>query len=150
MDWGCNCWYSETAIAYAYPTKPTTEQQKQYKEHYTNLQNTLPCKHCRKHWAQIINDNPPDTRSRRTLTRWLYNAHNKVNDHVRAQSPLKSPNGKKPWAQTHPKNPLLCEIDAKFRAPKSKTKLSLKSMKSSTKSTAATTTTTLKTKRTKL
>ena len=126
MDWERQCWYYLTTSAYAFPTRPTPEDRKAYSDQYLNLSKTLPCKHCRKHWAQLMIDNPPDTRSRRTLTRWLHARHNDVNEHVRSQPPLRGVNGKRPWAQTHSTNPTLKEIDNQFRVKKSSKSKSVK------------------------
>jgi hypothetical protein len=56
-----------------------------YLNFFKNTGNVLPCKYCRESYKEYINE--PSTRlnmntmkSRETLTQWLYDIHNKVND----------------------------------------------------------------------
>ena len=46
--WGPTQWHMLHTISFNYPVKPTTEQQKQYKDYILSLQNVLPCAACRK------------------------------------------------------------------------------------------------------
>lgn len=132
MDWGVNEWYAMTARAYAYPIrKPTLTQRKAYKEYYENAAETLPCEHCREHWSQLLKQHPLTSEvlnSRRSLTKWLYERHNQVNEHVRSIPAQKFKVKPLPWAKLHTQNPSLKEIDTKFKV---KTKAARKSVKKS-------------------
>lgn len=82
--WGPGCWTFEHCVTFGYPSDPTEEDKKNFKNHFENLGNVLPCKYCRESYKQFINES--DTKltmdvlkDRDTLTKWLYDIHNKVN-----------------------------------------------------------------------
>ena len=77
-------WLFMHSIAQNYPWKPTDEQKQNYLMFFTSVGNVLPCRYCRESYQDFIKD--PDTalnmsvmKSRLTLTKWLYDIHNKVN-----------------------------------------------------------------------
>ena len=83
--WGPAMWESLHCIAFGYPTEPTDEQKKNYKEFFSNLMHVLPCKFCRDSYKDFITKEEPtilkdcDMDNRESLTRWLYKIHNRVN-----------------------------------------------------------------------
>lgn len=83
--WGPPLWVSLHCISFGYPVKPTEEKKKEYKDFFTNVKNILPCKYCRESYESfitteptILNDNALE--NRKTLTKWLYDIHNRVNN----------------------------------------------------------------------
>lgn len=83
--WGGHFWIACHSITFGYPTSPTDEQRKHYFEHFKTYEYILPCKYCRDSFSKFIRE--PDTllsidvfENRQTLTKWLYDIHNKVNN----------------------------------------------------------------------
>lgn len=78
-QWAPATWSSMYAVAYTFPENPTDAQRLAYNQWFTLFKDVLPCKNCQEHFAQVLRENPVDTRSRESLTRWLVKAHNIVN-----------------------------------------------------------------------
>ena len=83
--WGEPTWESLHSITFGYPIEPTEQQRREYREYFIALANVLPCKYCRESYKQFITEG--DTAltnevftSRATLTKWLYNVHEAVNN----------------------------------------------------------------------
>ena len=91
--WGPPGWVFLHTITFNYPWKidnknPEHRQRKKYtKQLFENQQYTLPCKYCRDSFKRFLRELPidPHLGSRRSLTRWFYNIHNKVNAKLREQ-----------------------------------------------------------------
>ena len=77
--WGAPAWDFLHAGTWAYPENPSKQQQTLAKIFYEALPYQLPCGVCEGHCANYIRDNPPVTKNRETLTRWLHQFHNAVN-----------------------------------------------------------------------
>lgn len=82
QDWGPNLWKSIHYIALAYPELPSHEEKINYKNFYINLQHIIPCKYCRIHYEEHLQELPMidlylDTKIR--LFEWTVMLHNKVN-----------------------------------------------------------------------
>ena len=82
--WGPPGWVFLHCIAQNYPQEPTEEQKRNYLSFFKSVGDVLPCRYCRESYQQYIKE--PSTRlshnvmkSRQTLSRWLYDIHNKVN-----------------------------------------------------------------------
>jgi hypothetical protein len=82
--WGPTGWVFLHCIAQNYPEEPTRLQKKQYREYFKLVGNVLPCRYCRESYQQFIKE--PTTKldthvmkNRQTLSKWLYDVHNKVN-----------------------------------------------------------------------
>ncbi|AYV78789.1 MAG: Erv1/Alr family disulfide thiol oxidoreductase [Edafosvirus sp.] len=82
--WGPHMWIALHSITFGYPHKPSEETQKHCLIFFKNLGNLLPCSYCRESYKEMINEN--DTllnedvvKNTNTLSRWLYNIHQKVN-----------------------------------------------------------------------
>ena len=80
--WGPCAWGFLHAGAWGYPKNPSKDQQILAKIFYETLPNILPCDACEGHCANYIRNNPPKTESRDTLTRWLHEFHNSVNERL--------------------------------------------------------------------
>lgn len=83
--WGPHVWESFNVVAFDFPVNPTEQEKKDYLEHYLSWGNVLPCSHCRKSYKQFINEdatllNMNTMESRKTLTTWVFNVHNAVNN----------------------------------------------------------------------
>ena len=78
-SWGSQAWTFLHHSSFAYPDKPTEEQQKQASNFFESLSVMLPCPKCASHWTELLKEHPPDVTSRKTLTRWLWARHNDVN-----------------------------------------------------------------------
>jgi hypothetical protein len=83
--WGPALWTGLHIISFGYPVEPSEEQKEWYKIFFTNVGHVLPCKYCRDSYNTYLKE--PDTelnehtlKNRDTLTRWLYDLHNKIND----------------------------------------------------------------------
>jgi hypothetical protein len=91
--WGPGGWIFLHTISFNYPIKidesdPWHRKVRQYyKQLYENLQYTLPCKYCRKSYKKFLKELPISQflDSRKGITLWLYQIHNKVNAKLRKQ-----------------------------------------------------------------
>lgn len=93
--WGPVGWTFVHSVAHGYPDDPagfdrknglpigTTESR--YKMFFVLLGSILPCKYCRESYIQYVTESPPKTCSRSSLTKWLWEIHNKVNAKLGAQ-----------------------------------------------------------------
>ena len=82
--WGPSGWLFLHSIVQNYPWKPTLEQKNNYLIFLKQVGNVLPCRYCRESYQEFINE--PNTlldkkvmESRKTLVKWLFDIHNKVN-----------------------------------------------------------------------
>lgn len=83
--WGPNLWNSLHSITFDYPDQPTTQDQQQYKQFFHSLKYVLPCAACRKHYShglEVTMPIDPALKNRDTLTRWLVQFHNSVNERL--------------------------------------------------------------------
>ncbi len=83
-SWGPYTWVSEHAITFSYPKNPTLKDIENYKKHFINLANLLPCELCRVSYKQFISEGKYKItdeifKSRDNLTYWFYNIHELVN-----------------------------------------------------------------------
>lgn len=80
--WGPPLWVSLHSITFGYPVKPTEKHKRNYKQFIVGLKNVLPCKYCRDSYTNFLKeiniDNYLD--SRKTLTKFMYLIHEKVNN----------------------------------------------------------------------
>jgi hypothetical protein len=87
-EWGPAAWKFLHSVTFSYPDAPTIHEQMEAENLFTSLRTLLPCEACREHYESEISVNPPDTRSRATLSAWLVDLHNRVN--VRLGKPIYS------------------------------------------------------------
>ena len=86
--WGSPLWFGLHCITFGYPyaINPTNPAHKtkehDYKMFFYYLGRVLPCKYCRESYMDFMKDMPIDNKlkTRKQLTKWLYDMHNKVND----------------------------------------------------------------------
>lgn len=82
--WGPGLWLGMHSISFGYPLYPSIEQKNNYKNFFTLMGDVLPCKYCRESYKHFISTEPTILNdsvmeNRETLTRWLYNIHERVN-----------------------------------------------------------------------
>ncbi len=81
-DWGPHLWNSLHIIALGYPeTSPSWQQRFNYKSHFTNFGNILPCIKCSINFKRHMDELPIDgyLDSRAKLFEWTVLLHNIVN-----------------------------------------------------------------------
>ena len=86
--WGPPGWLFLHCITFGFPFKidPSNpehiQKQKDYRDFFTLIGRVFPCKYCRDSYQLFIKDLPIENSldSRESLTRWLYDVHNKVNE----------------------------------------------------------------------
>ncbi len=76
--WGPHAWEFLHSVAHAYPINPTLKNKNMYKQFYTSLQYVLPCAGCKKSYKNF-NIDESALKNRDTLTKWVYDLHEKVN-----------------------------------------------------------------------
>ena len=82
--WGPAGWLFLHSIAQNYPWEPDKQKKQDYLQFFKLVGNVLPCRYCRESYQDFISE--PSTlldynvlSNRKTLTKWLYLVHNKVN-----------------------------------------------------------------------
>ena len=78
--WGPHAWQFLEAVAFGYPEQPTEDQKKTAKQFFEALSMLLPCSQCQEHFKENVLKMPPNVESRDTLSRWLCDFHNLVNN----------------------------------------------------------------------
>jgi len=88
--WGPPGWRLLHLITFAYSPK----QKESVKRLFETIAYVLPCKFCRASFQEYIDEDPvePALRSKVTLSKWLWRIHNRVNDKLRGQRLLDTPN----------------------------------------------------------
>ena len=85
--WGPKAWDFFHSVSFSYPVNPTGEQQQAALDFFKALPFMLPCSTCGKHCEQQLKQFPPDVKNRETLTKWLYNFHNLINQRLGKKMP---------------------------------------------------------------
>jgi len=86
--WGPPTWESLHATTFGYPVYPTQIDKIRYKLYFRGLGYVLPCGTCRESYIQLITTNGNTALTdnvfdnRRSLTFWLYNLHNAINEKI--------------------------------------------------------------------
>jgi len=89
--WGPAMWHSLHTISFNYPVKPTRDEKRNYRNFIINLQNVLPCRHCRKNLKNNFKAHPLkmcDMKNRDTFSRYIYKLHEVVNKMLGKKSGL--------------------------------------------------------------
>ena len=92
--WGPKAWGFLHAIAFSYPADPTPNEKESVYNLICSLEQLLPCKRCRKHYAEymkgtsqgISSSTSDHLSSGNKLSRWLVELHNHIN--VRLNKPI--------------------------------------------------------------
>jgi len=80
--WGPSFWHILHTISFNYPTNPTIQDKRNYKNFFKCIQHVLPCSHCRKNVVKNMVTLPLTNnvfKNRNTLSLWVFKLHNKVN-----------------------------------------------------------------------
>jgi hypothetical protein len=88
--WGPDGWKLLHSVAQNYPKHPNPETVRLYTNFYESIKYVLPCIYCRNSYAEYIEELPVRefTKDRESMTRWMYEMHNKVNGKLRGQGLL--------------------------------------------------------------
>jgi len=89
--WGPAGWVFLHCIAQNYPQQPSASQKKYYISFFKDIGNVLPCRYCRESYQQFIKEGSTKLtktvmKNRQTLSKWLYDIHNKVNKKLEVKS----------------------------------------------------------------
>jgi hypothetical protein len=89
--WGPPCWEFFHAVAHNYD--PSIDDIKDYRSYYELIGKVLPCKYCRDSYPQFFKELPIEKAkgSQKEMAFWAYQMHCKVNDKLRKQGFLKTP-----------------------------------------------------------
>ena len=80
--WGPATWLTLHTISFNYPINPSNEDKKHYYKYFKNLQHVLPCRYCRENLKKNLQDHKLTKNTmmnRESLSRWVYELHEKVN-----------------------------------------------------------------------
>ena len=80
--WGPKFWDFLTTIAFSYPDNPSYEEKTAMLNLFLSLPQILPCKLCGEHCYENLIKSPPQVDNKDSLTRWLVNFHNMVNNEL--------------------------------------------------------------------
>lgn len=89
--WGPSLWHYLHTMSFNYPVKPTVADKKNYKNFILNLQNVLPCGHCRQNLKKNFKFVPltnRDLASRDKFSRYIFKLHETVNKMLGKESGL--------------------------------------------------------------
>lgn len=80
--WGPSLWHYLHTMSFNYPVNPSSKDKKYYKQFILNLQNILPCGHCRTNLKKNFKHVPlrnVDLESRDKFSRYVFKLHETVN-----------------------------------------------------------------------
>ena len=85
--WGPDGWTLLHSIAEGYPLKPSIEDIETYKIFFKTIEYVLPCIYCRRSFKEYIENIPIEhyLKNKKSLQKWLYLIHNRVNNKLRKQ-----------------------------------------------------------------
>ena len=89
--WGPSMWHYLHTMSFNYPAKPTSADKKHYRDFILNMQNVLPCRHCRENLKRNLKAHPLrmcDMKNRDRFSRWVYKLHETVNKMLGKKSGL--------------------------------------------------------------
>ena len=89
--WGPSLWHFLHTMSFNYPVKPTLNDKKNYRNSILNLQNVLPCGHCRENLKRNFKAHPLKMclmKNRDTFSRYVYKLHETVNKMLNKKSGL--------------------------------------------------------------
>lgn len=80
VEWFGPCmWKTLHSISFTYPDQPNEDDQRKYANFFYSVGDVIPCPACAKHFRQQLAHHPLQLESRDALTRWVYDAHDRVN-----------------------------------------------------------------------
>lgn len=87
--WGPSGWQLLHLIAHEYPDNADGITKRRYELFFNAMKDILPCRFCRESTADFMAQTEyalhPALKSKKTLTKWLYDLHNRVNKKLRDQ-----------------------------------------------------------------
>lgn len=90
--WGPAMWLFLHTTSFNYPVNPSESDKKYYYKFFKNLQNILPCRYCRENYADNIKKihklNYGVMKNRETLSKWVYELHEIINERLGKKSGL--------------------------------------------------------------
>jgi len=89
--WGPSLWHTLHVMSFNYPLHPTPIEKRNYKTFILNLQNVLPCKHCRNNLKKNFKQLPLTAerlKNREAFSRYIYELHELVNKMLKKKSNL--------------------------------------------------------------
>ena len=89
--WGPPLWHTLHTISFNYPVKPSKEQRETYMNFFDNAFKVLPCRFCRENAQKHLIQMPITKKAfknRESLSRWVYELHEIVNDMLGKKSGL--------------------------------------------------------------
>jgi hypothetical protein len=89
--WGPSFWHVLHTISFNYPVEPNHKQKKHYKNFMLELQNILPCIHCRNNYKEDLKKYPLNEevmKNRENFSKHIYQLHERVNTLLQKNSGL--------------------------------------------------------------
>ena len=89
--WGPSMWHYLHTMSFNYPVKPTSIDKKNYMIFVLNMQNVLPCGHCRENLKRNFKAHPLkmcNMKNRDAFSRYIYKLHETVNKMLKKKSGL--------------------------------------------------------------
>ena len=89
--WGPSMWHYLHTMSFNYPINPTNDNKKHYRDFVINLQNVLPCRHCRENLKNNFKAHPLKAchmKNRDSFSRYIYKLHEIVNKMLGKKSGL--------------------------------------------------------------
>jgi hypothetical protein len=89
--WGPSMWHYLHTMSFNYPVEPTLSDKKNYRNFVINLQNVLPCKHCRLNLTRNFKQMPikmSTMENRESFSKYIYELHELVNKMLNKKSNL--------------------------------------------------------------
>ena len=83
--WGPHAWILLHSITFNYPEHPSDHEKQEYKIYFEKLASVLPCEECRESYKKFIGEgittlDNAALKDRYSLTKWMYDIHNAVNN----------------------------------------------------------------------
>ena len=89
--WGPALWHVLHTMSFNYPTDPTPDQKRHYRDFVQTLPHVLPCRHCRENLKKTFKTRPlrlAHMKTRATFSRYIYDLHEIVNTLLKKKSNL--------------------------------------------------------------
>lgn len=77
--WGPHAWKVLHTMAYSYPENPTHETQLNMERFIKTFAEVLPCATCKEDFRKYLLKFPLQSKSKKSLVKWMVDAHNHVN-----------------------------------------------------------------------
>src|SRR3990167_988983 len=85
--WGPDGWKLSHSIVHMFPNNPSNDDKLYYYLFFESFKYILPCIYCRRSFSEYTQKHPIINclKNKDSLTKWLYDIHNMVNDKLRKQ-----------------------------------------------------------------